>query len=106
MPRSRATFSSTVNSVCQYLCVCVCAHRGQGSVGMTSASTIRKGKDPETSNPPQAHHPPVYLSLCVANLQYTCLRPCVCAPVQPVFVAALQSALVCMRARREATSEC
>lgn len=41
---------------------------------MTSAATIIKGKDLETSSPPQANHSCVHLALCVANLQYVCLQ--------------------------------
>ncbi len=49
---------------------------------MTSAAAIMKGKDLETSNPPQANHPCVHLSLCVCSctLVYSCsscLRLCV-----------------------------
>lgn len=42
--------------------------RGQSSGGMTSAAAITEGKDLETSNPPQAHHPCVPLRLGAANL--------------------------------------
>lgn len=88
--------------------VCQRQHRGQSSAGMTSAATITEGKDLGTSNPPLANHPSVYLSLCVANLQYasTFVQPCcwcVC-----VCVVGHWSAFVCMHAcqRRQASVRC
>lgn len=80
---------------------------GQSSLGMRSVTPIIKGKDLETSNPPQTHHPNVHLLLCVANLHCVCISAVVHLPFHVISVFGCASERVCMHVHiSEASSEC